>query len=231
MCALAEPASKCEQRAVVHFLLLEKQTPASIAKRLKAIYGDKALSRVHVWKWCKRFQEGRTNLHDEDRSGRPSIITDQLVNSIQEYILNDHRLTISDLCNFYSDLSTGTMFDIVHGCLGYRKICARWVPKELSSSNARSHTSRVTTKLLKSFKWDVFPHPLHSLHLAPSDYHLFLHLKRYLGGITFSNNDELRATVTEYFANLEASHYEEGISKLVQRYDKCLNRYGDYVEK
>jgi len=25
--------------------------------------------------------------------------------------------------------------------------------------------------------------------------------------------------------------YEEGISKLVSRYDKCLNVQGDYVEK
>ncbi|XKL66089.1 hypothetical protein PGB90_009509 [Kerria lacca] len=55
MYALAEPASKCEQRAVVRFLLLEKQTLVAIAKRLKAIYGFKALSRVHVGKWCKRF--------------------------------------------------------------------------------------------------------------------------------------------------------------------------------
>ncbi|XKL63055.1 hypothetical protein PGB90_005419 [Kerria lacca] len=77
MCALAKPACKCKQRAVVRFLLLEKQTPAAIAKRLKAIYGDKALSRVHAWKWCKRFQEGRTNLHNEDRSDCPSIITEK----------------------------------------------------------------------------------------------------------------------------------------------------------
>ncbi|XKL63498.1 hypothetical protein PGB90_005862 [Kerria lacca] len=68
MCALAEPASKCERRAVMRFLLLEKQTSAAIAKHLKAIYGDKALSR-------------KTNLHDEDQSGRPSIITEELVNS------------------------------------------------------------------------------------------------------------------------------------------------------
>ncbi|XKL61874.1 hypothetical protein PGB90_001707 [Kerria lacca] len=135
MCALAEPASKCEQRPVVRFPLLEKQTPAATAKRLKEIYGDKALSCVHIWKWCKQFQEGRTNLHNENRSGCPSIITEELVNSVQEHILNGHRLTISDLYNLYPDLSIGTMFDIVRSCLQYRKICARWVPKELSSAH------------------------------------------------------------------------------------------------
>ncbi|XKL63124.1 hypothetical protein PGB90_005488 [Kerria lacca] len=62
-----------------------------------------------------------------------------MVNSVQEHILNDRRLTISDLCNLYPDLSIGTMFDIVRGCLGYRKICARWVPKELSSTHMESH--------------------------------------------------------------------------------------------
>ncbi|XKL59343.1 hypothetical protein PGB90_000359 [Kerria lacca] len=138
MCALAEPASKCEQRAVVHSLFLEKQTPTAIAKCLKAIYGDKALSRVHVWKWSKRLRENRTNLHDENRPDRPSIMTEELVNSVQEYILNDHRLIINDLCNLHPDLSTGTMFDIVRDCLGYRKICARLVPKELCSAHMES---------------------------------------------------------------------------------------------
>ena len=33
-------------------------------------------------------------------------------------------------------------------------------------------------------------------------------------------------------ADAEAAFwYEEGISKLVSRYDKCLNVQGDYVEK
>ena len=28
-------------------------------------------------KWCREFSEGRTDVHDEQRSGRPSLISDK----------------------------------------------------------------------------------------------------------------------------------------------------------
>ena len=40
---------------------------------------------------------------------------------------------------------------------------------------------------------------------------------------------EVKETVTTYFASQAASFYNEGIQKLVQRYDKCLNNGGNYV--
>jgi hypothetical protein len=58
---------------------------------------------------------------------------------------------------------------------------------------------------------------------------LFLHLKSFLAGRRF--HDEAKETVTKCFASQEASFYDEGIQKLVQRYDKCLKNGGNYVEK
>ena len=37
--------------------------------------------------------------------------------------------------------------------------------------------------------------------------------------------------VMDWLNSQAAVWYEEGISKLVSRYDKCLNVQGDYVEK
>ncbi|GFV84432.1 histone-lysine N-methyltransferase SETMAR [Trichonephila clavipes] len=48
--------------------------------------------------------------------------------------------------------------------------------------NARPHTANVTKTLLRGFGWDVFDHPPYSADLAPSDFHLFLHLKSFLAG-------------------------------------------------
>jgi len=45
------------------------------------------------------------------------------------------------------------------------------------------------------------------------------------------NDDDLRAAVTDWLDTQAADFYEEGISKLIHRYDKCLNLFGDYVEK
>jgi len=60
---------------------------------------------------------------------------------------------------------------------------------------------------------------------------LFLHLKSFLAGRQFHEDNEVKQAVTTCFASQAASFYDEGIQKLVQRYDKCLYNGGNYVEK
>ena len=81
------------------------------------------------------------------------------------------------------------------------------------------------------FKWETFDHPPYSPDLAPSDFHLFTKLKDFLAGTKFQNDEELKEAVTAYLNTLAAEEYDTGIQKLVTRYDKCLNLFGDYVEK
>jgi len=66
--------------------------------------------------------------------------------------------------------------------------------------------------------------------LAPSDYHLFLHLKKVLGGKRYDYDDDLKDAVQKWLTWQAAAFYEEGIQKHVPRY-KCLNNGGEYVEK
>jgi hypothetical protein len=66
---------------------------------------------------------------------------------------------------------------------------------------------------------------------APSDFHFFPKLKEFLGGRRFKNDEEVKDAVKEWLNGLAAEVYDEGIQKLVTRYDKCLNVGGDYVEK
>ena len=75
------------------------------------------------------------------------------------------------------------------------------------------------------------PPPPYSPDLAPSDYHLFLHLKKFLGGKQFDDDDDLKDAVQNWLTSQAAVFYEEGIQKLLPRYDKCLNNGGEYVEK
>ena len=74
-------------------------------------------------------------------------------------------------------------------------------------------------------------HPPYSPDLAPRDFHLFLHLKKFLGGMRFDDDDDLIDAVQKLLISQAAPFYEEGIQKLVPRYDKCLNNGGKYVEK
>ena len=95
--------------------------------------------------------------------------------------------------------------------------------------DVRPHTAAATQNLV-TFGWEQFDHPPYSPDLAPSDFHLFLHLKSFLAGRQLHDN-EVKEAVNTYFASQAASFYDEGLQKLVQRYDKCLNNGGNYVKK
>ncbi|GBN02635.1 hypothetical protein AVEN_37259-1 [Araneus ventricosus] len=77
----------------------------------------------------------------------------------------------------------------------------------------------------------LFDHPPYCPDLAPSDFHLFLKLKELLGGKRFGSNEELENAANTWLNELAAEEYNMGNLKLVNRYDKCLNVGGDYVEK
>ena len=66
---------------------------------------------------------------------------------------------------------------------------------------------------------------------GPSDFHLILLLKNFLSGKGFDDDDHLKDAVQKWLTSQAAAFYEEGIQKLVPRYDKCLNNGGDYAEK
>jgi histone-lysine N-methyltransferase SETMAR len=82
---------------------------------------------------------------------------------------------------------------------------------------------------LKTFGWKQIDHPPYSPDLAPSDSHVFLLLKKFLGG-RYVEDDDVKAAVNTRFSSQAASFYDAGIQKLVPRYDKCLNNGRNYVE-
>ena len=79
---------------------------------------------------------------------------------------------------------------------------------------------RTSSPHLGGNKWTS---PPYSPDLAPSDFRLFLHLKKFLGGKRFDDDDDLKDAVQKWPTLQAAAFNEEGIRKLVPRYDKCLN--------
>uniref|UniRef100_A0A1B6IFY2 Histone-lysine N-methyltransferase SETMAR n=1 Tax=Homalodisca liturata TaxID=320908 RepID=A0A1B6IFY2_9HEMI len=101
----------------------------------------------------------------------------------------------------------------------------------LLHDNARPHSANRTQELITSFGWEQLDHPPYNPDLAPSDYHLFLHLKTHLAGKRHSNDEEVKMSVQQWLSSLAASFFDDTIQKLIPRYDKCLNNNGNYVEK
>jgi hypothetical protein len=56
-------------------------------------------------------------------------------------------------------------------------------------------------------------------------------LKKFLVGQRFISDDDAKTAVRWWFHVQLAEFYNSIISKLVVRWDKCLNRGGDYMEK
>jgi len=77
MAAPIQSPAKCEVRSVIRFLNAKVERPAEIHKQIFAVY-DNVMIRQNVTKWCREFSEGRTDVHDEQRGGRPSLISDDL---------------------------------------------------------------------------------------------------------------------------------------------------------
>jgi len=101
------------------------------------VYGHNAISDDMIRKWVRMFNEGRENVNDEARSGRPSLVNDDLVRKVNERVRDDRRFTISDLSLPFPQISVTLLYDIVSSHLGYRKVCARWVSKMFTEEHKK----------------------------------------------------------------------------------------------
>ncbi len=100
----------------------------------------------------------------------------------------------------------------------------------LQYDNTRPHTSRQTKAHLEALGYEVLRHPSYSPDLAPSDYYLFKHMKRYLKGIRFTTDDELQMAVSAWLRQQPSEFFENGMWKLISQWQRCIASDGDYVE-
>ena len=67
---LARPAD-CTIRSVILFLAAKNKSPAEIHRELCEVFGVDIMSVQMVRRWVKELKEGRRELHDLPRAGRP----------------------------------------------------------------------------------------------------------------------------------------------------------------
>ncbi|GBM55829.1 hypothetical protein AVEN_105546-1 [Araneus ventricosus] len=127
----AGPAD-CEVRSVIQFLNAKKVKPAESHRQFVEIYGENVMTDGMVRKWVRQFNDGRTNVLDEARGGRPSVVNDGLVAKVNEKIRENSRFAIRMLCDEFPQISKTVLHEIVTNRLNYRKLCSRWVPKMLT---------------------------------------------------------------------------------------------------
>jgi len=76
------------------------------------------MNRQNVTTWCREFLEGRTDVHDEQMSGRPSLLSDEVLQEIEGEILANRRVTIRGLHHIITEVSKTTFLEAVTEILG-----------------------------------------------------------------------------------------------------------------
>ena len=76
-----------EQRINPKFLVCLGKTPTEALKLLQEVYGDDKMSRTCLLEWHRRFKEGREEVEDNYRSGRPCASrTDENVEQVRQKV-------------------------------------------------------------------------------------------------------------------------------------------------
>ena len=85
------------------------------------------------------FENGRTGVTDAECSRLPATATTtRNEERTLELIRENRRITVEEVAGRLN-VSVGSAYSLIHGSLKFSKVCARWVPKELTEECKRKH--------------------------------------------------------------------------------------------
>ena len=84
-----------------------------IYRNICEVYGQNITSNGTVRKWVRAFKDGQKNVHDEERSGQPSMIRDDLLQKVNEKVKMNRSFTISSLSEEFPQVSRSVLYEIV----------------------------------------------------------------------------------------------------------------------
>ena len=242
-------SSSLEQRGVIRFLLAESVKSCEILSRMQRQYGPSCMSRANFYKWVQAFKDGRKSITDDLRSGRPvDVYTPEAVQAVEDLIKSDRRVTLDEIATKL-DISHGTVYAIVREKLHFSKVSCRWVPKMLtddhkmqclmaSRASLRRYRKEGDAFLLRIVTTDetwVFHYQPESKRRSMEWKHVSSPVKKKfkssMKGIHFQTDEEVKAAVSNWLRTQSKEFYDKGIDNLISRWNKCVAKEGDYVEK
>ena len=100
----------------------------------------------------------------------------------------------------------------------------------LLQDNAPAHKARNTNTCL-DLNIRILPHPPYSPDLAPSDFFLFPSMKKHIKGKRFDTDDDVLEAAEDWLMSKNRVFYSQGLLKVIDRWQKCVNLRGGYIEK
>ena len=127
----------------------------SIHNEFKIVKVDQAPSYSTIQRWVKHFKEGKQQLKDKARSGRPITATTRTNIELVRNVIDDNPYCSYDEIEAQTSLSRGTIQNIINNELKLKKIVSRFVPYNLSEKNKKDRVliCRENLSKIESGKW------------------------------------------------------------------------------
>ncbi|GBM78313.1 hypothetical protein AVEN_139728-1 [Araneus ventricosus] len=113
-------------RSIIRFLNAKDVKAAEIHRQISEVYGENIMNEGMVRKSVRAFKDDPTNANDEERSGRPSVVTEDSVQKVDGKIRENRRFTISSFSNEFPQVSITVLYGIVTEHLNHRKWRSLW---------------------------------------------------------------------------------------------------------
>lgn len=136
-------------RAMIFYDFKLNLTEQQSHDRLRLAFVDEAPSYSTVFRWFAEFNRGRSSLSDEHREGRPSTaVTTENIDAVRNMIETDRHVTYHEI---QASLGIGAsqVHSILHEHLGVRKLCARWIPHNLTVAQKKQRVTWCKATLKK----------------------------------------------------------------------------------
>lgn len=137
-----------EFRSVIHCCWLDNDSIQETYQKMQRAYGTHCPSESLVRKWFKEFEDGRIDVYDLPRSGRPKLFekVDEVKKVIDEFPFASCRY-IAHIINIDKNTVKRILIEDLH----MKKVLFRWVPKNFDriSEKNESRTFCTVTFIIK----------------------------------------------------------------------------------
>ena len=100
----------------------------------------------------------------------------------------------------------------------------------LLDDNAPIYKCNIVQAAIQQACFIALNHPAYSPDIAPSGYHLFSNLKKFLSGKKFSSDDEAVTAVEDYLTDLNSELFCKGIQSLHDHWQRVVAGDAQYIQ-
>ena len=198
-----------EERYAIKFCFKLGKNATETYGMLQTAFGASFMNQASVFKWHKRFKEGRESVRDDERCGRSKEVnTPQLIGQRVRVRVTMLRFKRSSGRDFVRR--------------GQHSL-GQW---HFHQGNAPVHNSILVTDYLTKMGIKTVLHPPYSPDLGPCNFCLFPKLR----GCRYETIEEIKEAVMKVIDTLTQEDFHGAFQKLLERYNKCIAARGDYFE-